>query len=67
MTFSPIGTFMQLLRLVGAGSPGALGALPAFDGGVGLLIASAIAGYDLGVVAGGVLFAVGFAGSRPPT
>jgi hypothetical protein len=67
MTFFPIGTLMRLLRLVRAGYPGAVGALLAFVGGLALLIGSAIAGYDVGVIVGGVLFAVGFAGSRPPT
>lgn len=67
MTFFPIGTIMRLLRLVRTGSPGAIGALLAVVGGLGLLIGSAITGYDLGVVIGGVLVAVGFAGSRPPT
>jgi hypothetical protein len=67
MTFFPIGTFMRLLRLARTGSPGAFGALLAFGGGLGLLIGSAIAGYNVGIIVGGVLFAIGFAGSRPPT
>lgn len=67
MTFFPIGTLLRLLRLVRAGSPGAIGALLAFVGGLGLLIGSGIAGYGVGVIVGAALFAIGFAGSRPPT
>jgi hypothetical protein len=66
MSFFPIGTLVRLLRLVLSGSPGAIGALLAFVGGLGLVIGSAITGYGLGVIIGGLLIAVGFAGSRPP-
>jgi len=39
----------------------------AFVGGLGLLIGSSVAGYGVGVVIAGVLFAAGFARSRPTT
>lgn len=67
MTYFPFGTFIRLLRLVRRRSPGAIGFLLAFLGGLGLVIGSAVAGSGTGVVIGAVLFAVGFAGSRPPT
>jgi hypothetical protein len=67
MTYFPFGTFMRLLRLARSGSQSAIVALLAFVAGLGLLIGSAVAGSGVGVVVGGVLFAVGFAGSRPPT
>jgi len=67
MTYFPFGTLVRLVRLVRRGSPGAVGFLLAFVGGLGLLIGAAVAGSRAGVGIGAVLFAVGFAGSRPPT
>jgi hypothetical protein len=66
MTYFPFGTLIRLLRRVRSGSPGAVGFLLAFVGGLGVLIGAAAAGSGAGVAAGAVLLAVGFAGSRPP-
>jgi hypothetical protein len=67
MTYFPFGTIMRLLRQVRSRSPSAICFLLAFVAGLGLLIASAVAGSGAGIGIGAVLFALGFAGSRPPT
>jgi hypothetical protein len=66
MTFFPFGTFLRLVHHACRGSRKAMVSLVWFVVGLGLVIGSSIAGSGVGIIIGGVMFAVGVLGSRPP-